>query len=83
MTYQFNYSTIVTIYTYIVYPLYIETLLFLLKGNYVVYFYIVQSLLKDIDYLTLAPRKALTLIINESIEHPQNLLFQLKGGEPS
>lgn len=81
MKYPFSYITIVTIYTYIVYELSIYTIRFLLKSEYVVRFYIVRSLLEDIDTIVLTRRKIPISLINQSIEHPQNFLFQLEGGE--
>jgi hypothetical protein len=59
MTYQFNYCTIVTIYTYIVYPLYIGTLVFLSKCRYCCFYEYIDlvkkilpiAIVKDTNFL--------------------------------
>lgn len=83
MTYLFNNTVIVTIYTYIVYPLYIKTLLYLLRGKYIGFLYCVGYLLKDIGYLFLATQPQFSLFSNSNQPIPtiQYQFSNRKGGE--
>ena len=80
MTYLFNNITIVTIYNYIVYILYIGTLLYLLRSSYIKFLYCVSYLLKGISYPSQVVQPRI-LLINNSFDHLHDFSYQQKGGE--